>query len=172
MRPAECFFRLTSVCHSLPVTAASNARLQRQSKKRPHLGIERWNYFLFARLFFVPRKQWADRSLAFRKCASCKSVSRTHFPFSTSPNWPPKPDFQSFGNVCSRRTFADFPVCNIKMLVKLSLEYIKHRMPHSLNVQRMTTLIMAVKPPKRRSERLSRRKSTLIIACIAFVSDR
>jgi hypothetical protein len=56
MRPAECCFRLTSVCHSLPVTAASNARLQRQSKERPHLGIERWNYFLFARLFFVPRK--------------------------------------------------------------------------------------------------------------------
>jgi hypothetical protein len=25
-----------------------------QLKKRPHLGIERWNYFLFARLFFVP----------------------------------------------------------------------------------------------------------------------
>ena len=44
------------LCHSFPVTAASNARLQRQSKKRPHLGIERWNYFLFARLFFVPRK--------------------------------------------------------------------------------------------------------------------
>jgi hypothetical protein len=34
------------VCHSFPVPAALNACLQRQSKKRPHLGIERWNYFL------------------------------------------------------------------------------------------------------------------------------
>jgi hypothetical protein len=48
------------------------------------------------------------------------------------------------------------------MLVKLSLEYLKYHVPHSLNLQRMISYIMAVKSPKRRSERLSRRKSTLI----------
>ena len=48
------------------------------------------------------------------------------------------------------------------MLVKLSLKYIKYRVPHSLDVQRMTPIIMAIKPPKRRSERLSKRKFTLI----------
>ncbi len=44
----------------------------------------------------------------------------------------------------------------------MSLEYLKYRVPHSRNLQRIIPLIMAVKPPKRRSERLSRRKSTLI----------
>jgi hypothetical protein len=44
----------------------------------------------------------------------------------------------------------------------VSLEYLKYRVPHSRNLQRIIPLIMAVKPPKRRSERLSRRKSTLI----------
>jgi hypothetical protein len=32
--PAQCCFRLTNICHSLPVTAAASARLQRQPKKR------------------------------------------------------------------------------------------------------------------------------------------
>jgi hypothetical protein len=44
----------------------------------------------------------------------------------------------------------------------VSLEYLKYHVPHSRNLQRIIPLIMAVKPPKRRSERLSRRKSTLI----------
>jgi hypothetical protein len=59
----------------------SNARLQRQLKKIPHLGIERWNYVLFAGLFFVPRKQQADRFLAFRKCTSRKPVLEDTFHF-------------------------------------------------------------------------------------------
>lgn len=37
--------------------------------------------FLFARLFFVPRKQQADRFLAFRKCTSRKPVSEDTFHF-------------------------------------------------------------------------------------------
>ena len=44
----------------------------------------------------------------------------------------------------------------------MSLEYLKYYMPHSRSLQIIISLIMTVKSPKRRSERLSRRKSTLI----------
>jgi hypothetical protein len=36
-----------------------------------------------------------------------------HFLFSTSLNWLPKPDFQYFGNVYSKRSFVDFLVFDI-----------------------------------------------------------
>jgi hypothetical protein len=41
MRLTECSFQAFTI--RFPVTAALSARLQRQPKKRPHLGIERWN---------------------------------------------------------------------------------------------------------------------------------
>lgn len=44
----------------------------------------------------------------------------------------------------------------------VNLKYLKYRVPYSLNLQRIIFFIMAVKPPKRKRERLSRRKSTLI----------
>ena len=44
----------------------------------------------------------------------------------------------------------------------MSLDYLKDHMPYPLNIQRIISYIIAIKLPKRRSERLSRRKSTLI----------
>jgi len=44
----------------------------------------------------------------------------------------------------------------------MSLDYLKDRVPHPLNIQRIISHIIAIKLPKRRSERLSRQKSTLI----------
>jgi hypothetical protein len=42
------------------------------------------------------------------------------------------------------------------------LEYLKYYVPYSFSLHRIISLITAIKLPKRRSERLSRRKSTLI----------
>jgi hypothetical protein len=44
----------------------------------------------------------------------------------------------------------------------MSSEYLKYRVPYSRNLQRIMPFIIVIKLPKRRSERLSRRKSTLI----------
>jgi hypothetical protein len=44
----------------------------------------------------------------------------------------------------------------------VSLEYLKYYVPYSFNLQIIISLNMAIKLPKRRSDRLSRRKSTLI----------
>jgi hypothetical protein len=56
---------------------------------------------------------------------------------------------------CSKRSFTIFRYFIIELRI--------FKVPcASLNLQRIISLIMAVKPPKRRSERLSRRKSTLI----------
>jgi hypothetical protein len=96
------------------------------------------------------------RSLAFRKCAGRKSVSRTHFPFSTSP----RHRILTFSILVM--FVLKHSVCRFSGIGCVSLDYLKGHVPRPLNIQRIISHIMAVKLPKRRSERLSRRKSTLI----------
>jgi hypothetical protein len=95
------------------------------------------------------------RSLTFRKCAGRKSVSRTYFPFSTSPSY----RILAF-------SILDMFVLSILLQIfrhwMYELRRFKDHVPRPLNTRIIISHIMAVKLPKRRSERLSRRKSTLI----------
>jgi hypothetical protein len=94
-------------------------------------------------------------SLTFRKCAGRKSVSRTHFPFSTSPSYR-----------ILALSILDMFVLSILLQIfrhwMCELRRFKDHVPRPLNIRIIISHIMAVKLPKRRSERLSRRKSTLI----------
>ncbi len=82
-------------------------------------------------------------------------MSRTHFPFSTSPRY-------------WILTFSIVDMFVLSILLQIfrhwmcELRPFKHYVPRPLNIRIIISYIIAVKLPKRRSERLSRRKSTLI----------
>ena len=86
-------FDLTMITHSeirFPLSLLHQTRACNASQEE--ILHENWR-FLSIRLSVFAN--------AFQKCASRKPVSRTHCPFS------PEPDFQYFGNVYSKCSFAD-----------------------------------------------------------------